>query len=92
MSSVRVENRTNGSVVLSLYLQKTSFGECGYVSINLDSRGSTNVTIPQGCYFGGAFVTDKDPNKAFGNGCINGDKGLVQVGVPSEDFISITGN
>ena len=81
-AAVRIQNTTGGSVILSLYLQKTSFGECGYRSFNLAPKGSLLVTdLLQGCYFGGAFVTaPKSQTKAFGNGCINSERGTVSVG------------
>lgn len=76
LASVRIQNTTNGSIILSLYLQKTSFGECGYRGFNLAPKGSLVVNdLPQGCYFAGAFVTTaKAQTKAFGNGCINSER------------------
>ncbi len=82
MATVHIENMTNGSIILSLFLQKTSFGECGYRGYNLSPKGSLTVTdLPQGCYFAGAFVnTPKAQTKSFGNGCINSGRGTVSVG------------
>ncbi len=89
MATVRIQNATNGSVVLSLYLHKTDFGECGYRYFDLAPKGSVRVSdLPQGCYFGGAFVnTPKAQTKSFGNGCINSDRGTVSV---DTEVISIT--
>jgi hypothetical protein len=82
--SVKIANQTNGSVVLSLYLYKTAFGECGYRSYNLEAHGSQTATgLPQGCYFAGAFVQDpKAKTKSFGtNLCMtNGDRFNLSVG------------
>ena len=91
MATVRIANDTNGDVVLSLYLHKTTFGECGYRGFNISPHGSTTATdLPQGCYCGGAFVTTpKKQTKSFGNGCINGDRGIVTVG---PEVISIVSN
>ncbi len=90
MTTVVVRNGTTGDVVLSLYLQKTNFGECGYVYYDLAPKQSVSASLPQGCYFGGAFVTTpKAKNKAFGNGCINSDRGNVIVGSPGADQITI---
>lgn len=87
-ASVRISNITSGSVILSLYLQKTDFGECGYRSFNLSPKASTTATLPQGCYFGGAFVSSaKAQTKAFGNGCFKSDRGSVTV---DTEVISIT--
>lgn len=80
---LRILNTTNGTVVLSLYLEKNSFGECGYRGFNLDAHDSLVASdLPQGCYFAGAFVGDpKRQTKAFGSGCILGtDNGTVSVG------------
>jgi hypothetical protein len=89
LASVRIENSTSGDVVLSLYLHKTAFGECGYRGFNVSPNGSVTVTnLPQGCYFAGAFVnTPKKQTKSFGNGCIVGDRGVVTVGA---EVISIS--
>ncbi|MFH1186120.1 MAG: hypothetical protein V1755_13945 [Chloroflexota bacterium] len=91
LATVRIANNTDGDVVLSLYLYKTAFGECGYRGFNLAPRGSTTATnLPQGCYFAGAFVnTSKQQTKSFGNGCINSDRGVVLVGT---EVISIASN
>jgi hypothetical protein len=79
--TVRIVNETKGAIVLSLYLSKNDFGECGYRSFNLDNGGSATTTLPTGCYFGGAFVNDpKKASKAFGSGCFQGTRaGLVTV-------------
>lgn len=80
LASVRISNNTSGTVVLSLYLTKTKFGECGYRSFNLLAHGSVTATdLPQGCYSAGAFVNAKSPTKAFGSGCISGDRGTVTI-------------
>ncbi len=80
LASVQVRNITKGSVILSLYLQKNDFGECGYRGFNLSPGASTTASLPLGCYFGGAFVTGpKADTKAFGNGCIKSDRGSVTV-------------
>jgi hypothetical protein len=81
LATVRISNTTNGDVVLSLYLHKNAFGECGYRGFNISPHGSQSATVPQGCYFAGAFINNpKQQTKAFGNGCFNGDKGQVTVG------------
>ena len=80
-TSVHIVNATKGSVILSLYLQKTSFGECGYRSYNLAANNSTTADLPKGCYSAGAFVTEpKKEYKAFGSGCFLQDsKATVTV-------------
>ncbi len=81
-ATLRILNTTNGTVVLSLYLEKNAFGECGYRGFNLNSHDTMSATVPQGCYFAGAFVGDpKHQTKAFGSGCVLGrDKGTVSIG------------
>ncbi len=70
---IRLRNSTNGPLVVSLYLNLTEFGECGYRGYSLDVGGELTITdLPQGCYNVGVFVNDPDkPTKAFGYGCIN---------------------
>jgi len=91
LASVRIANNTSGDVVLSLYLHKTTFGECGYRGFNISPHGSITVpNLPQGCYFAGAFVTTpKQQTKSFGNGCVNGERGTVTIG---PEVISIASN
>jgi hypothetical protein len=68
LTSAKLVNATNGSVVLSLNLQKTGYGECGYRSYNLTPHASmTAAGLPLGCYWAGAFVNDpKAKSKSFG--------------------------
>jgi hypothetical protein len=61
-----IQNQSGGSVVLSLYLFKTPFGECGYYYFNLEPAGSLTVDLLEGTYFAGAFVTGKKDTKSFG--------------------------
>ena len=72
-TKIRLQNETKGDLVISLYLNLTAFGECGYRGYNLGSKGSTIITdLPQGCYNISVFVTQpKKSTKSFGYGCIN---------------------
>lgn len=72
-TKIRLTNETKGSLVISLYLNLTPFGECGYRGYNLGPNDSTTITdLPQGCYNISVFVTlPKKNTKAFGYGCIN---------------------
>jgi hypothetical protein len=79
---IRLVNNTQGDLVVSLYLNLTAFGECGYRGYNIAPKGATNITdLPQGCYNVGVFVTAPNKNsKAFGYGCINNsDKWTFQI-------------
>ena len=90
-TTIKVVNLNKGSVVLSLYLYKTKFGECGYRGYNLGALDSILITdLPQGCYFAGAFInTAKKQSKAFGDGmCMNNDdKWTMNIG---PEVISLT--
>ena len=89
--TVVVVNSTKASVILSLYLAKTTFGECGYRAFNLSGGQTASASLPIGCYNAGAFVTDpkKAPYRAFGYGCFKGDaKGTVKVGTTNVIQIS----
>jgi len=72
-TKIRLSNQTKGELVISLYLNPTVFGECGYRGYTLSRNDSTTITdLPQGCYNVGVFVTlPNKSTKAFGYGCIN---------------------
>jgi len=81
-TTIRLVNNTKGDLVVSLYLNLTPFGECGYRGYNIGPKDSTVITdLPQGCYNVSVFVNDsKNPSKAFGYGCINNpDKWTFQI-------------
>ena len=81
-TKINLVNNTKGDLVVSLYLNITPFGECGYRGYNIGPKGSTLITdLPQGCYNVSVFVNDpKKPSKAFGYGCINNsDKWTFQI-------------
>lgn len=73
LTKIRLTNQTKGSLVISLYLNLTAFGECGYRGYNLGPNDSTTITdLPTGCYNVSVFVTEPNKNtKSFGYGCIN---------------------
>ena len=72
-TTIRLVNNTKGDLIVSLYLNITPFGECGYRGYNIGPQDSTLVTdLPQGCYNVSVFVNGpKNNTKAFGYGCIN---------------------
>lgn len=72
-TKIRLSNQTKGELVVSLYLNKTPFGECGFRGYNLGKNESITITdLPTGCYNVSVFVTLPDKNsKSFGYGCIN---------------------
>jgi hypothetical protein len=80
-----IQNQSGGNVVLSLYLAKTSFGECGYYSFSIPAGSSVSANLLAGCYWAGAFVTGKKDTKSFGvNTCIKGPTARIVV---NADFI-----
>jgi hypothetical protein len=78
-----ISNETAGTVTLSLYLNKTPFGECGGTAFNLGKHQDISVDYMKiGCYDAGAFINGKTPSKAFGHFCImdNTHKWKILVG------------
>jgi len=73
LTKIRLQNETKGDLVISLYLNLTAFGECGYRGYNLGPKDSTTITdLPTGCYNISVFVTEPNrSSKSFGYGCIN---------------------
>ena len=81
-TKIQLVNNTKGDLVVSLYLNITPFGECGFRGYNIAPKDSITITdLPQGCYNVSVFVNDpKKPSKAFGYGCINNpDKWTFQI-------------
>ena len=72
-TKIRLANQTKGNLVISLYLNLTPFGVCGYRGYNLGPRESVTITdLVTGCYNVSVFVTEPNrSSKSFGYGCIN---------------------
>ena len=73
-TTIKIINEASTSATISIYLNKTAFGECGYRSYQLKKNGgSVLLTLPQGCYSAWAWGTDpKKPFQAAGYGlCVN---------------------
>jgi len=70
---IRLINLTKAPMTVSLYLNITPFGVCGFRGYSLAKGATTVITnLPQGCYNVSVFVNDpKNPSRAFGYGCIN---------------------
>lgn len=84
--NTRIINQTDGSVVVSFYLQKTIFGECGYYSFNIAPKDSISAELLAGNYFVGAFITGKKADvKSFGTSVdIKGPSTSIRI---TNDFI-----
>ncbi len=81
-TKINLINNNKADIVVSLYLNITPFGECGFRGYNLGPKESTLLTdLPQGCYNISVLVNDpKKPSKAFGYGCLNNpDKWTFQI-------------
>lgn len=62
LTTLKINNANKAPVTVSLYLSKTSFGECGYRGYTLGPLDSVYLTnLPQGCY--SAFALVNDPKK-----------------------------
>jgi hypothetical protein len=72
-TTIKIVNENNSAATVSIYLNKTVFGECGYRSYSLSKNGSTVQTLPQGCYSAWAWSQDsKNTFNAAGYGlCVN---------------------
>ena len=86
-----ISNETAGSVILSMYLNKTPFGECGGRSFNIGPHGVLTLDdMKIGCYDAGAYITGKATSKSFGSFCIkdNTHKWKILVGAEVIRLIS----
>ncbi len=88
-SDARIENETGGKVLLSLHLDTNLFGQCGYLTYNLNKNEKLRITIPKGLYFGWAQI---DYGKTSGNasGYVNnrvGDNHLFVIKIKKEVIV-----
>jgi hypothetical protein len=84
-ATLNITNEAKGTVVLSLFLNKNSFGDCGYKGFQFTS--STSTVIPLGCYNASAFVDGKKDFKAFGYFCISNAHGKGNLVIQSNGNI-----
>lgn len=73
-TKIRITNSTKATVTVSLYLNKTPHGECGYRSYIINSQSEVVITdLVQGCY--NLWARSNDPstpvNAASQTSCIN---------------------
>jgi hypothetical protein len=79
---VRIENQTNGEALLSLYLNKNSFGQCGYMPGVPIIRGGTTLLLPTGNWSFYALITysNNRSGKSFGNFVVQPNSaGVVKI-------------
>lgn len=72
-TKIKLENDTGAPITVSVYLNITPFGQCGFRGYNIGKGGAPVITdLPQACYNVSVFVNDpKKPTKSFGYGCVN---------------------
>jgi len=72
-TKIKLENDTGAPIIVSVYMNLTPFGQCGFRGYNIGKGGAPVITdLPQACYNISVLVNDKDkPTKSFGYGCIN---------------------
>ncbi len=72
LADFRIVNQTNAPITVSVYLNLTPFGDCGYRGYTLAKDDSVRILdLVFGCYNIGVFINSKKPTKVFGYGCIN---------------------
>jgi hypothetical protein len=81
-TTIRLVNNTNVPIKISIYLNETPLGACGWGYVELPRRGDTVITNwVQGCY--NFWAWSDDPRGRFnssGYGCINNtDKWTFEV-------------
>ena len=89
-TKIKLVNQTKGSLVVSLYLNLTPFGECGYRGYNLEKNDTLVITdLVTGCYNVSVFVTEPNrSSKAFGYGCINNpDTWTFEISADNVKFV-----
>lgn len=55
---IKLINETKAPLTVSLYLNKTPFGECGYRSYQITKNGSVNIEFPQGVITAFAWILE----------------------------------
>ena len=55
---IKVVNQTKAPMNVSLYLEKTPFGECGYRGYSIPKNGSINIEFPQGNIYAYVWILE----------------------------------
>ncbi len=55
---IKIVNETKAPVNVSLYLDKTPFGECGYRGYSIPKNNSIVIEFPQGVMYGFAWILE----------------------------------
>jgi len=87
---IRIVNQTKAPVNISLWLDKTPFGECGYRGYSIPKNNSITIEFPQGSIYGYAWILEPI-NKTVSGGPWrpnNTDKWTLEI---SENNIKFVG-
>ena len=89
-TKIRILNTTKSPVTVSIYLNETELGACGYRSYKLAKGGDVVMTdVVYGCY--SIWAWSDDPKGKFnssGGGCINNpDKWTFEVNTATVKFV-----
>lgn len=71
VTRLRLINETKAQVNLSISLNETPFGDCGYKGYQLNKGDKVVIEFPIGCYYFYAWVNGSTPSNASGSGCAN---------------------
>ena len=55
---IKVVNQTKAPMNVSIYLDKTPFGECGYRGYSIPKKGSINIDFPQGVIYAYVWILE----------------------------------
>ena len=78
---ILIINETKAPINVSLYLEKTVFGECGYRGYSVPKNGSVKIDFPQGVIWGFAWILEPINTMVEGGPWKpnNTDKWVIQV-------------
>jgi hypothetical protein len=57
-SPIKIINQTKAAVNVSLWVDKTDFGECGYRGYSIPKNNSISIQFPQGNIYGYAWILE----------------------------------
>jgi hypothetical protein len=89
---MRIENATDGGTitVISLYLNKNAFGQCGYLAYsNIKKNGKLTIALPKGNWWATALISyggNKSGNASGGFTLRPGDEDLLRIVVGGESI------
>ncbi len=88
--NLEIDNMNKGAITISMYLNKTAFGQCGGRSFSIGGNQSINLSdMKIGCYSAAAFINGKVPSKAFGSFCIKDDTHKWDIKVYADKIVLI---